>query len=131
MQEAQPTTEPRTYVCIADDFRYANDTVKGIMDLLQEADSESLDNGTLTAMAHRCWLETKKAERLFHDLLECYQDEHSKLKALEEELNAKPQKPKIETEAEALNHILATANHIIGETSKQVDSVENKAGEQS
>ncbi len=80
-------------------------------------------------MAHRCWLETKKAERLFHDLLECYQDEHAKRLALEEELHAKPEEPNEVRAIKTANCFLEVARNTIGEISEQLDIVESRAVE--
>ena len=125
MTEAQRTTEPRSWSDIEGEFIHSNSQVRSICNALAllyaTGDWENLGAEDASALLHVAWAESKTAHESFYELLTLHIAEVRNRKAIEKELNAKPQKPKIETEAEALNHILATGKHIIGEIGEQLD----------
>ncbi len=137
MQEARPTTEPRNYCDIENDYLPSIATIQGITDLLSEATKDkrerldSLAEGTMFALADRCWQEACTVKNLFDELLDLHIAEVRRREVLEKELNAKPQESKIETEAKTLNHLLAVAQNIVGNISDEVDSIDGKVGVQS
>ena len=65
----QPTTKSRSHVDIADNFYPAITTIQAINDLLTEATKDkeeklsSLAEGTLFALADRCWQEAMAVEK--------------------------------------------------------------------
>jgi len=128
MQEAQPTTEPRSWADIEGEFIHSNSQVRSICNALAllyaTGDWENLDSDDASVLLHVAWAESKTVHESFYELLTLHIDELKKRKVIEAELNAKPQKPKIETEAEALDHILTTNQYSMGDVSEQLDMVE-------